>query len=61
MGRQIRGTCPICGNPIVVRVGIIEKHAKNRRATFTPEHGRPPRVEWCEASEKRWYEVATKP
>jgi hypothetical protein len=52
-----RRTCPICGNPVVVRVGIVERHAKNKRATFSRELGRPPRVQWCEASDKRWDDV----
>lgn len=51
-------TCPICGNLVVVRVGIVERHAKNKRATFSREMGRPPRVQWCEASNKRWADVA---
>jgi class 3 adenylate cyclase len=37
---------------------VIEKHAKNPRATFAAERGRPRRVEWCEASDKRWDEVS---
>lgn len=46
--------CPLCANPIVVRVGSIEKHLKDRRATFTrdPDHVQP--AQWCEASNKRW-------
>jgi hypothetical protein len=51
-------TCPICKNPLIVRVGKIEKHAKNPRATFATERGRPRRVEGCEASDKRWDEVS---
>jgi hypothetical protein len=50
-------TCPVCKNPIIVRVGKIEKHAKNSRATFATERGRPRLVEWCEASDERWEEV----
>ncbi len=42
---------------MIVRVGIIEKHAKKRSATFVPEQGRPRRVEWCEAGDRRWDEV----
>jgi hypothetical protein len=51
-------TCPICENPVVVRVGIIERHPQSHGAKFARQHGRPPRVQWCEASEKRWGEVA---
>lgn len=53
-------TCPICQNAVVVRVGIIEKHAQSHAAKFARQHGRLPRVEWCEASEKRWVDVAKK-
>jgi hypothetical protein len=51
-------TCPVCKNPIIVRIGKIEKHAKNPRATFATDRGRPRQVEWCEASDKRWDEVS---
>ncbi len=50
-------TCPICKNPLIVRVGKIEKHAKNPRATFATARGRPGRLAWCEASDMRWDEV----
>jgi hypothetical protein len=53
--------CPACKNPIVVRVGKIEKHAKDRRATFATDRGRPRRIDWCEASGKRWDEEVSKP
>ena len=51
-------TCTVCQNPIIVRIGKIEKHAKNPRATFATDRGRPRQVEWCEASDKRWDEVS---
>ncbi len=51
-------TCPVCKNPLIVRVGKIEKHAKNPRATFATARGRSRLVEWCEASDKRWHEVS---
>ncbi len=54
-------TCPLCGNAIAVRVGVVERHPKDRRATFSLEQGRPRRIEWCEASSKRWDEVAKNP
>jgi hypothetical protein len=53
-------TCPICKQPVRVRVGIVEKHAKaGQHPSFAPEAGRR-RVEWCEASDRRWDEVAKK-
>jgi hypothetical protein len=51
-------TCPICKNRVIVRVGKIEKHAKNPRATFATDRGRPRPVEWCETGDKRWDEIS---
>jgi hypothetical protein len=54
-------TCPTCKQPVLVRVGIIERHAKPGQHPWAMlEEGRPRLVEWCAASNRRWDEVAKK-
>jgi hypothetical protein len=52
-----RRICPICARPIVVRVGIIEKHPKSGKPYIAREERRPRQVEWCDASSRRWDEL----
>ncbi len=55
-----RRPCPICKRPVLVRVGIIEKHPKSGRPSFERPERRPRPIEWCDASNRGWDEVALK-